>query len=119
LSGIITGWGLRFDPATVRLASTTTGGAAGHAIVLDWSPAWGTKPTTRELPSSLRPVDAKVAQTAVHALGGWGKLKAAEQSTVDNLLGGETNDLSNAARKYLRPKIPQLATKSEEDQGRR
>jgi hypothetical protein len=118
LSATITGWGLHFDPATVRLAPTAAGSGAGNAIVLDWLPSWGTRPTTRELTSSLRPVDARVAQTAVHALGGWSKLKPAEQSTVDNLLGGETNDLSNAARQYLRPKLPQLSTKSEEEQGK-
>lgn len=93
----ITSWGLAFNPGGVRLATkgTTT------VMALGWDSSWGAKPTA-DIDLGLRPIDARAAYTAVHALPGWGSVKAEDQSILNHLVRGQTNDLSAAARDNLR-----------------
>ncbi|WP_428261433.1 eCIS core domain-containing protein [Haliangium sp.] len=105
-------WGLAFDGACVRLAS-----ADGNSVVaLRWDPAWGERPATREVPLSMGPIDARAALTAAKALPGWAKLEAGDKTVLSNLLGGETNKLSQSARDHLRGMFAGLGGKSEDEQ---
>jgi hypothetical protein len=119
----IKSWGLPFDEHSVRIAtapasvSATGKHARSQVVAMEWQSAWGTKPSTHEL-QSLRPVDAKAAVTGVHGLSGWAKLAADDRDVLGNLLGGETNDLSNSARSFLRPKFAGLRSKSDAEQGK-
>jgi hypothetical protein len=118
IGGQITSWGLAFDPAAVRLASDPSRAGGGNLVALDWKPEWGSKPATHELGPGTRPVDAKAAQTGIHALAGWSKVKPADQSILDNLMFGETNEVSSSTRDFLRPKFADLKTKSDEEQAK-
>jgi hypothetical protein len=111
----LTAWDLAFDPAAVKLATLKLGGASVKAVVIGWNAAWGTIPITREFPLTLTPLDARAALTAVHALAGWSKV-ASDQGVIDNLLGGEENALSAAARNHLRPTYKTLKTKTDTEQ---
>ena len=60
---------------------------------------------------NLQPIIA-----AMHDLAGWKKVAAADQSILDNMLGGATNDLSAAARAALSSQLPALRTKTDTEQ---
>jgi hypothetical protein len=109
-------WELPFDPAAVRLATVKLGGSTVQAVVLTWSPAWGSPPVTRDFPLTLTPLDARAAVTAVHALPGWSKVKHNDQGVVTHLLEGEENVLSAASRDHLRPTYKAIKGESEAKQ---
>ncbi len=108
----IAAWGLTFDESRVHLAS-----ADGAAVVaLRWDAAWGDRPAAREIPPSMSPIAAKAAVAAVKKLPGWAKLDAGDQTILANLLGGETNQLSQSVRDHLQPTFAGLSGKSEDEQ---
>jgi hypothetical protein len=109
----IESWGLPFDPASVTLK---TDAPPGVRVLLTWNAAWGTEPSTAAIPFSLEPIDARAAVAAVHGLAGWAKVVGGDQTILDNMLGGETNELSAAARDHLRGMFTALKTKSDTDQ---
>lgn len=115
IASVITPWGLGFDPSTVRL---TTLSPTVNAVSLKWLSEWGTRPSMREIPPTFSPIEAHVAQKAVTLLKGWSQVEPGDQSILLPLLGGETNDLSMRARMNLRPQMPELPKKSEEDQAK-
>ena len=108
----IQGWGLPYAASAVYLADDK----GTKVIGLDWNAAWGSKPATKAIDLGMRPVDAKAALTAVKSLAGWAKVPGGEQATLTGLLGGETNDSSEAARGHLRPKYAGLKAKTAEQQ---
>lgn len=113
LKGTMDAWGLPFDPASVRLAKD----GDASVVALDWQAAWGAAPTAREANDMmLSPVDARAATAAVTGLPGWAQVPAADRSILAPLLGGETNQLSGAARGYLRPKFLELKGKPDAEQ---
>ena len=105
-------WGLAADSSAVWLA---TDGQA-PVVALNWSAAWGAKPATREFGLDMRPLDARAAVTGVQALKGWGTVAVDARGKLDSVLGGETNELSNASRAALRPKFAGLDQKPEAEQ---
>lgn len=114
----VTGWGHAFAPASVYQAAQKVGAATVNVMALDWNGAWGTKPSTTEMPSdfSLAPLDARASIAGARALPGWSKVEAANQGILDNLLGGELNLVSRAARNALRPTFGGLGAKTPEEQ---
>lgn len=114
VQALATTWGMAFSPSMVRLADEN-----GTDIVeLRWSPAWGPMPVTRDIPASCAPIDAKMAVGAARASAGWAKLDATTQGQVSALLGGESNELSAAARSAFRAARVGWATMSAEDQAK-
>ncbi len=109
-------WGLAFDANSVSLKTVAIGGKATPVILLKWSATWGAAPSSKSIPFSMAPIDARAAVAGVHALKGWSKLTQSEQGMLDNLLSGETNALSKAARDYLRGKWAALAAKTDVNQ---
>jgi len=112
----LTGWGLAFDPASIKLATLKLDGATVKAVVITWDLAWGTLPATRDFPLTMGPVDAQAAVKAARALAGWSKVDAGDQGIIANLLGGEQNQLSTAARDHLRPTYAALKSKTDTEQ---
>jgi hypothetical protein len=109
-------WGLPFDPAAVRLLGDAVNGATVPVVALRWNATWGTQPATREVPFSMAPVDARASVAGAQALPGWGKMAAGDKSILENMLGGETNRLSQASRDHLRPQFAGLGAKTAEQQ---
>ena len=108
----IESWGLAFSASAVYL-----GGSPGKkAIMLKWDPAWGSAPHTRTMPPSLTPIDARAAVAAAHHLSGFAKLEAADQSIVENLLGGENNALSSTARRVFAARLATIKGQNEGQQ---
>jgi hypothetical protein len=103
-------WGLSFDASRVHVANTAPllSLREDPVMALDWDGAWGQRPSMTDLPASLSPVDARAAVTAMHALGGWSKVPADDQSRLDAIIGGETNQVSAAARKQLQRQLPDM-----------
>ena len=60
---------------------------------------WGARPATTDIGFNMVPIQARAAVAGVHKLAGWAKLDPGDQTILDNLLGGETNELSAASRK--------------------
>lgn len=58
----------------------------------------------------------KAAVAAAHALPGWTKLSGEDQGILDALLGGESNDLSGAARKAFDGQLKDLKAKTADKQ---
>ena len=112
ISDKVSSWGRAADTSGLSIASD----GPNQVVALNWNAAWGAKPVTRELDPMLRPVDAQAALAGVHALKGWGTAAAEARGTLDALLGGETNLLSEAARNALRPKFAGLDAKPEAEQ---
>ena len=112
----LTGWELAFDPSSIKLATLKLDGATVKAVVITWDPAWGTLPATRDFPLTMGPVDAHAAVNATRALPGWSKVPAGDQGIIANLLGGEANQLSTAARDHLRPTYKALKSKTDTEQ---
>ncbi len=111
-------WGGAFDPASVYLAQKSVGPDKQRVIAMNWTASWGTVPSTKEMPPdfSWSPIDARAAVAGVHALPGWAEVRAENQGILDNMLGGELNLVSRAARDELRPKFPGLPSKPPKDQ---
>jgi hypothetical protein len=109
-------WGLPFDPAAVRVVSETVASATVPVVALRWNATWGAQPTTRVMPASMAPIDARAAMTAVQTLAGWGTMAAGDRSILHNMLGGETNQLSQAARDHLRGQFAGLGGQTAEQQ---
>lgn len=107
-------WGLTLDPALVRVATDGT----TPVVALRWDAAWGAKPITHDVGPAMEPIDAKAAVAAVQKLKGWSQVAAGDQTTLTNLLGGETNKLSAAARDHLRGMFAGLGTKPDADQAK-
>lgn len=107
-------WGLAFDGACIRLA---TSGAA-PVVALRWPAAWGDCPVTRDIPFSMAPIDAKASVGAVKKLKGWSKVDPGDQTILANLLGGESNQLSEAARTHLRGMFAGLGAQPDADQAK-
>lgn len=105
-------WGLHFDPAAVHLGSAKD----KPAILLKWRASWGDQPTTQAIPGSLAPIDARAAVHGVKQLHGYSHMEAGDQSILSNLLGGEANQLSAAARRHLAPQYHLLSTKTDAQQ---
>ena len=109
-------WGLPFDPAAVRLLGETADAATAPVVALRWNDTWGTQPTTRSVPLSMAPIDARAAVTAVQALPGWSQVAAGDKSILQSMLGGETNQLSQIARDHLRGQFAGLGGQTAEQQ---
>jgi hypothetical protein len=107
-------WGLAFDPGAVHMASD----GATPVVALRWDTGWGDRPTTREVGLAMEPINAKAAAAAVQKLKGWSQVDAGDRSILLNLLGGETNQLSAAARTHLASSFAGLAAKSDADQAK-
>jgi hypothetical protein len=105
-------WGLPFDPAAVRAAGETAGSEQVPVVALRWNDAWGARPSTpsTDWQFSMEPVEARAAAAAVQTLAGWSALTAADRSMLQNLLGGESNQLSQTARDHLAGQIATLRT---------
>jgi|GEM_PF-2981717 len=116
VSSKVVSWGLSFSPTDVQLKTILLGTDEKSAVILKWEAAWGTKPVSTEIPSSMTPIDAKAAVTGVHQLAGWSKVASSDQGILNGMLGGETNALSETSRNYLRPLFPTLATKTDVEQ---
>lgn len=114
--GKVTPWGLTFDPGSVKLESICAKDQATDAIVLQWSADWGTAPTALVIPANMSSIDARAAVTGAKQLKGWSLLATHDSSTLENLLGGETNQLSIAVRDHLRSKFQNVATKDDKTQ---
>lgn len=114
----IESWGLGFKGDTIQLKKVEIKGASTDAIVLKWDGAWGTQPATANIPFTMSPIDAKSAVTGVHKLKGWSKVASADQNILDNLFGGEVNQLSQASRDNLRGSFAGLNARSEDDQAK-
>ena len=113
-----TAWGLAFTPANVSCKKVLLDGTATEAIVLKWDTAWGSRPKNNPTTFTFEPVDARMAVSGAHAVPGWAKVPGADQIIIDNLLGGETNQWSKAARTHLRAQMADLKTKSAAEQGK-
>ncbi len=109
-------WGLAFTATAVKLRKVKFTDGEMDAVTLKWDPAWGKQPATKEVPFSMAPIAAKTSVTGVHKLKGWDSVDAGDQTKLDDLLGGEINELSIAARKHLQGQFAGLKTKSENDQ---
>jgi hypothetical protein len=107
-------WGIGFDVATVHLATDGT----TPVVALRWDAAWGDHPLTREIGLGMEAIDAKASVAAVQKLKGWSQVDAGDQSILLNLLGGETNKLSAAARDHLRGMFAGLGAKPDADQAK-
>jgi hypothetical protein len=110
----IQAWGLVFKDASVETAKD----GPTAVMALDWDPAWGKPPTTRDIPFSMTPIDARAAVTGVQHLAGWSKVDPGDQTRLTNLLAGETNQLSETARNHLRPQFHAVAAKKDVDQAK-
>jgi hypothetical protein len=110
--GTLGAWGLALDDARVRMATD----AGTPVVALRWDPAWGARPATRDVPFAMGPIEAKASLTAVQRLPGWSKVDAADRTVLVNLLGGETNQLSEAARAHLRGQFAGLAGRTDDEQ---
>jgi hypothetical protein len=111
-------WGFTFDPAAVSLKSFNFHSGAVSVVMLKWRAAWGTRPTETFIPFSMAPIDAVLVLQAVHALAGWSKVPSGDQGILDNMLGGETNLLSQKARDHLRGMWKTLTKKSDAEQAK-
>ncbi len=109
-------WGFPSDDAAIRLASETVDNATTAVVALRWSDTWGTRPSTREVPLSMAPIDARAALTAIQALPGWGSMQGGDRSILQNMLGGESNQLSQTARDHLRGQFAGLGSQTAEQQ---
>lgn len=106
-------WGLTFDPAAVRVAGETVDSALVPVVALRWNDAWGPRPSTPSTSwvfSSMAPISATAAVTAVQTWAGWSALSAADRAMLLDLLGSETNRLSQAARAHLGAQFVTLST---------
>lgn len=112
----LTPYGFTLGADAVKLKEGTLLVVKLKVVALAWDPKWGTRPTSVAIPFSMAPIRARAAVTAAHALPGWAKLSADDKGVLDNLLGGETNDLSAAARTQFEKVLPDLKTKSEDEQ---
>jgi predicted SprT family Zn-dependent metalloprotease len=116
VKGAVEPWGLSFTKASVTLRKVKFDSGELDAVTLKWDGAWGAQPATKEVPFSMAPIAAKASVTGVHKLPGWAKMKSEDQTMLDNLLGGESNLLSSAARSHLQGQFAGLKTKGEADQ---
>lgn len=112
----VTAWGLTFDASRVKLAREAQGEAKAPVIALSWDASWGDQPITKDIPLEMGPIDAKAAVAGVQRLAGWSKVASDKQSQVKALLGGETNNLSRAARDHLRSSFSGLSSKTDTQQ---
>jgi hypothetical protein len=106
-------WGLPFDPAAVRVAGETVDSALVPVVALRWNDAWGARPSTPSTSwvfSSMAPISATAAVTAVQTWDGWSALSAADRAMLLELLGAETNRLSQTARAHLGARFLRLST---------
>ncbi|MDZ4877445.1 MAG: hypothetical protein CLLPBCKN_006880 [Chroococcidiopsis cubana SAG 39.79] len=94
-------WGAKPLVADVRVKPILLGSQEKQAIILKWRPEWGTKPISTDLSSSLTAIDAKLAVAAVQQLEGWDKLDNTDRKILKNLIGGETNRLSETVRSKM------------------
>lgn len=105
-------WERPVDGKAVSLAQEN----GAPVVQLLWPAGWGTVPTTHELGDSLQPLTARLATATAHDAKGWSKVQ--NGSTIDALLAGETNALSNAAQRTFRNDVSGggFLTKSDTDQ---
>ncbi len=114
----VSAWELPFEPANIKLEKLALDGKPTPAVVLCWDAAWGAAPLTQEIPLSMAPIDARASVAGVKQLKGWSKVAAGDQGRLENLLGGETNQLSLASRGHLRGQYKGLVSKSDADQAK-
>ncbi len=111
-------WNLTFDPNAIQCKSVLLNDVATPAIVLIWNAEWGDKPTSTDIPFSMQPVEARAAVTAVKKLAGWNKLPKEDQPMLENMLKGESNAVSAAARKKLQGMLTTLASQTDVEQAK-
>ncbi|MEO8539972.1 MAG: hypothetical protein ABI577_09555 [bacterium] len=116
VKAVAEGWGLSFSPDSVKLGKTGTGPHEKDAVILTWDGAWGAAPGATEIPFSMEPISARLAIAGVHRLAGWAKVAKDDQAVLDNLLGGEMNQLSAAARQHLFASFADLSKKNDTEQ---
>jgi hypothetical protein len=114
VKAVVEAWGLTLDPTLLHVA--TDGSAV--VIALRWDAAWGDKPLTRDVGPTMAPIDAKASVAAAQKLKGWSQVAAGDKTALTNLLGGETNNLSAAARAHLRGMFAGLGAKPDVDQAK-
>ena len=107
-SDVITYWGHAFAAESVRFE--------GDAVLLRWNSDWGPTPVTKVLNGDDQAIDAKAAVGGMKKLTGWSALEASDQSGLEALIGGESNNMSWTARANLYSKWGSLSTDSAEDQ---
>ncbi len=111
-------WNLTFDPNAIQCKSVLLNDVATPAITLTWNPEWGDKPTSTDIPFSMQPVEARVAVAAVKKLAGWSKLPKEDQAMLENMLKGESNNVSASARKKLQGMLTTLASQPDVEQAK-
>lgn len=111
-------WNLTFDPSAIQCKSVLLNDVATPAIVLTWNAEWGDKPTSTDIPFSMQPVDARAAVAAVKKLAGWGKMTVEDQGMLENMLKGESNAVSAAARVRLQGMLATLASQTDVEQAK-
>ncbi|MBN3927447.1 DUF4157 domain-containing protein, partial [Nostoc sp. NMS4] len=104
-------WQHHFDAYMVQLKPILFGSEEKQAIILKWNTSWGTKPISTYIPyDTMAPIDAKASVASVHKLPGWSKLDSSEQTILNSMLGGETNQLSQKSRDNLRGKLSAMSS---------
>ncbi len=98
---LVESWGQTFAASSVVLAAEETSSGRQPVVSLIWDDTWGDLPTNTEVLTGLRPVDAELGLTTLKTTDGWDEVEAGTQGQLEALIGGETNDLSAAARTEL------------------
>lgn len=86
----------------------------GTVIELLWPSDWGGGPQSQDAGELLQPVDARLAVNTARTSKGWGKVQ--NQTAVESLLAGETNQLSAAAQRTLRGEVSSNSFSGKGDQ---
>lgn len=125
VKGAVEGFGLTFN-GLVALRRMKLAKGEGDALVLTWDPSWGGQPVLTawsrsagvldESHLSAQPIRARAALAAATALPGWAKLASATKRLLENLLGGERNELSAAAQQAFKAALPDLKGRTAKEQ---
>ncbi|MES2642655.1 MAG: hypothetical protein V4850_24440 [Myxococcota bacterium] len=102
-------WEHALEAGAVRLATDK----GVNVVELIWPGEWGSSPKTRTVGQSLQPIDARLAVDTARESKGWSK--ATSSGAVENLLAGETNQLSAAAIGSFRGDVSSGAFKGKSD----
>lgn len=116
VKGHVVGWGFNFKNSSVGLRKAFFG--IIPVIALKWDNKWGSQPASFDILATVAPMVARLAVAGVKKLSGWAKVKPDDQAILENMLGGEANKLSEAARKQVRKLLPGLKSKSKKKQAK-
>lgn len=102
-------WEQTLEAGAMRLAQE--GGVP--VVELTWPAVWGDSPKISTIGASLQPLDARLGVETARDSKGWSK--ATSSGIVENLLAGETNELSAAAQGAFRGDVSSGAFKVKSD----